>query len=421
MRGGTELKQKKSIRRALLTIGILPIVILGVVIFAVGVYSIYNMYSGAIRDELASSTYVLKGCLDMAVQGDYTYNDELMKGNVNISASSMLDEIKQNSDIDTTIFWGDTRILTTIEGADGVSTVGTKADSRIAEKVVHQGESYFTNDLQIGERDYIGYYTPLSNEDGTIVGMVFAGKPKAVFYRNIRLLMIFFALITVSIIMIAVFVWRRFSKSLIQDINLIKSYLHNIADGDLTATMDEQIEQREDEIGEIGIYAKKMCDALKAMIELDPLTLLYNRRTGNCKIQKLIENRKPFTVVMGDIDLFKHINDQYGHDCGDEVLKSVSAILKKSVQDCGFASRWGGEEFLLIYELDLEQTRIRVEELAKEIQNHTLCYDGLDVKVTMTIGVKEMDYAFSYEKIIRHADDNLYEGKRNGRNQIVYE
>ena len=156
------------------------------------------------------------------------------------------------------------------------------------------------------------------------------------------------------------------------------------------------------------------------MVEQDSLTLLYNRRTCNRMLKNLVEEKKKFTVVMADIDWFKKINDQYGHACGDYILRSVSSIIKESVKGCGFASRWGGEEFLLIYELDLNETRNKVETLLQTIRDMDFEYEQQHIHLTMTIGVKEMESDVSYEKIIKVADDNLYAGKRNGRNQIVY-
>lgn len=415
------MKRKKSMRARLLTMGVMPIVLLGISIFVFGVVIIYGIHSETIREELETNTYILKGCFDLTVRGDYTYQqDTLMKGDVNISDSTMLYSIKSNSDVDTTIFWGDQRVLTTVENANGVSAVGTKASPDVVEAVLKNGDDYFSHHLVIEEREYIGYYTPLLNDDGSVVGMVFAGKPKMVVYQSIANVMLIFLFLTLIVVLCSMIVWRRYSTGLVKDIDVIKSYLYNIAAGDLTATIDQRIVDREDEIGEIGIYADKMRKALKIMVELDSLTLLYNRRTCNHMIQKLVNQGKTFTVVMGDIDYFKKINDQYGHACGDYILKNVSSILKESVKDCGFASRWGGEEFLLIYESDFESTRDKVEQLMVDIRESNFEYEGQSVQVTMTIGVKAMEANVPYEKIIKVADDNLYSGKRNGRNQIVY-
>lgn len=415
------MKEKKSIRSRLMAMSILPIVLLGSCIMFFGILLIYGMYSDTIREELETNTYILKGCFDLTVRGDYTYNNGILKkGHVNISDSTMLYEIKNNSDVDTTIFWGDKRILTTVENSYGASVVGTQASNDVVQAVLQDGGNYFSKDLKIEECPYIGYYTPLKNEDGTIVGMVFAGTPKTKVYRSIAGVILIFLVLTMIVVLSSVFVWRRYSAGLVKDIDVIKSYLHNIADGNLTATIDRRIIDRQDEIGEIGVYADKMCGALKIMVELDSLTLLYNRRTCNRMIKRLVEEEKPFTVVMVDIDYFKKINDQYGHACGDYILRGISSIIRECVKNGGFASRWGGEEFLLIYALDYEEAKRRVEEFQSKVREHVFEHEGQSIKVTVTIGVKEMEQGVPYEKIIKLADDNLYTGKRNGRNQIVY-
>lgn len=413
--------KKTSIRWKLLSIGLLPTALLGLAIFVFGILLIYGLPADSIYDELETTTYVLKGCFDLTVRGDYTYEGGLLKkGSVNISDSTMLYDIKNKSDMDTTIFWGDTRVLTTVENQYGVSAVGTKADDIVAHTVLSQGENYFTKKISIDGRDYIGYYTPLQNDNGEIVGMIFAGKPIKIVYRNVGKVMLWFLIFSVLAILFSSVISRQFSKSMIEDIDLIKQYLHTISDGDFVGAIDERITKRKDEIGEIGIYADKMCNALKTLVELDSLTALYNRRSCNNRIQVLIKENKRFTVVMCDIDWFKKINDQYGHECGDYILTSISAMIRSSVENCGFASRWGGEEFLLIYELDFQAVKQKVEELAEQIRDFVFEYDENKIKVTMTFGLKEMINGMPYEEIIKGADNNLYTGKRNGRNQIIY-
>lgn len=414
------MEKKTSIRWKLLAIVLFPILFLGLGIFFFGITLIYGFATNSIRDEVETTTYLLKGCFDLSVRGDYVYEDGIFKkGDINITDSTMLYDIKENSDIDTTIFWGDTRILTTIEDEYGVSAVRTKADSDVRQTVLENGENYFSKKIDINGMDYIGYYTPLKNDDNSIVGMVFAGKPTESVYSQIGKIMLVFLVFSLIAIVAALIAGRRFSESMIVDIGLIKQYLHTLSDGDLNTVMDERIGKRTDEIGEIGIYADKMRYALKNLIELDVLTSLYNRRSCHNKIRALIRDNKNFTFVMCDIDWFKKINDQYGHECGDYILVSISEILKNSVQDCGFASRWGGEEFLLIYELDLENVKKRVEKLLVDIRDKVFEYEGYKIHVTMTFGVKEMTPGIPYENEIKVADDNLYKGKNAGRNQIV--
>lgn len=413
--------KRNSIKWKLLSISLLPTILLGSAIFIFGILLIYGLAADNIHDELETTTYVLKGCFNLTVRGDYTYEDGMLKkGSINISDSTMLYDIKNESEIDTTIFWQDTRILTTIENQYGVSAAGTKADGEVAHRVLEEGENFFAKRIQIDEKDYIGYYTPLQNDGGEIVGMIFAGKPTEIVYRNVGKIILWFLIFSMLAILFSSVSSRKFSRGMIEDIDLIKQYLHTISDGNLVGSIDKRITKRKDEIGEIGIYADKMCMALKNLIELDSLTALYNRRSCNNQIKALIKENEEFTVVMCDIDWFKKINDQYGHDCGDYILTSISAMIRDSVEGCGFASRWGGEEFLLIYRLDLQDVKQKVEMLAERIRDYIFEYENKQVRVTMTFGIKEMAGNVPYEEIIKEADDKLYTGKRNGRNQIVY-
>lgn len=120
---------------------------------------------------------------------------------------------------------------------------------------------------------------------------------------------------------------------------------------------------------------------------------------------------------MLDVDYFKNINDTYGHDAGDEVLKSLANILndEKSRDDKFQPGRWGGEEFLVVlgsYSGNKQESTERLETLRKRISDNTMIYCGNKIKVTVTIGL-------TLDEIIKEADAKLYEGKENGRNQVV--
>ncbi len=413
-------KKKGSIRKRLILVVLAPILILGITITSFGVFLIYGFMSNSIHDELSATTNMMVDCMNLTVRGDYAYEDGmLLKGDVNITDSTMLYRIKEEADIDTTIFWGDTRILTTIQSESGVSAVGTQADSVVVEHVIQEGENYFSRDLVINEQPFIGYYTPLQNRNNEVVGMIFAGKNKKLMYRSMGIMVLWFILFSAIAVITAVFISRGYSNRMVSDIGLINQYLRSISEGDLTADIDESIVNRTDEIGEIGIYASKMRSDLQMLIEMDPLTSLYNRRSCNKKLCNLVKNENPFTVVMCDIDWFKKINDRYGHDAGDYVLVKLSELIRQNVDSCGFASRWGGEEFLLIYTIQFEQTMQKVIELQKNIREYDFAYDGKSIKVTMTFGVKEQEKGVPYERSIKGADYKLYTGKRNGRDQIV--
>lgn len=414
------METKGGIRKKLLPIVIFPIILLSCLITITGVTLFYGFYTQSIRNELVSTTDTLLDCLNFTISGDYYYENEmLLKGNLNITDSTMLLRIKEQSQIDITFFWGDLRIMTTIEDEYGISAVGTKANADVAQIVLNQGEQYFSNKLTINNRDYVGYYVPLQNSDGTIVGMIFAGKQKDLVYQKITEVIIWFATFSIVIIIVSIFITLKFSSHMIADINNINHFLKAISEGNLRTVLGNSIVKRNDEIGLIGIYALKMRDNLQKLIERDALTELYNRRSCHNMLSTISQKNELYCVVMCDIDFFKKVNDTYGHDAGDYVLQEVSHLIKKNVSEYGFASRWGGEEFLLVYRLGYEDTVARTQQLRQSILEHDFTYDKTKMDITMTFGVADGAEFIRYENVIKKADEKLYVGKNNGRNQVV--
>jgi len=155
----------------------------------------------------------------------------------------------------------------------------------------------------------------------------------------------------------------------------------------------------------------------------DSLTKLYNRRTMEEKLDKAMEEARTngtiFSLVMGDIDFFKKINDSYGHDCGDVALVSVSDILKACVRDGDYVCRWGGEEFLLLISGNRGVATTVAERIRSRIENNIVEFSGNKIRFTMTLGVSTYAPGYSLESLINQADENLYYGKEHGRNQVV--
>lgn len=156
---------------------------------------------------------------------------------------------------------------------------------------------------------------------------------------------------------------------------------------------------------------------------LDFLTKLFNRRyIINASEQYLdiyaTEGTK-FALLMLDIDYFKHINDTYGHTCGDDVLIHLSTLLKQSLRSSTIISRWGGEEFLiLLSDTNKADLQIIAERLRMYIENSTLVCDDKSIKITVTLGGTVLEQNETFNQLLIRADNALYQGKRNGRNQV---
>lgn len=122
---------------------------------------------------------------------------------------------------------------------------------------------------------------------------------------------------------------------------------------------------------------------------------------------------------MMDLDYFKKINDEYGHDCGDLVLKDTAMIMRQVVrrQDC--VSRWGGEEFLVFLPKTTLAQAIDIAELLRRgIEEHAFVCKKTPLKATMTLGIAMYKNGLSLDEVIKNADIAVYQGKKNGRNQV---
>ncbi len=156
----------------------------------------------------------------------------------------------------------------------------------------------------------------------------------------------------------------------------------------------------------------------------DPLTGLYNRRHLMEKIQEECVRHKrsnrPFSIIICDIDFFKRVNDVYGHDCGDAVLKALSSLLGRHIrkQDC--LGRWGGEEFLMLLpETAAEGAGVLAEKLRRRVEDYEFAYAGMKLPLTITFGVAQYNDDYGVDACIVGADSALYKGKSNGRNCTV--
>lgn len=162
---------------------------------------------------------------------------------------------------------------------------------------------------------------------------------------------------------------------------------------------------------------------LKKQAATDPLTGLYNRRHMLEMIENYIRLNPStiFSVAIGDIDLFKNVNDTYGHNCGDQVLKSLAALFLEKTDGKGSLCRWGGEEFLFFLpEMNVDIASQFITDINISIVSHKIEYRGDIHRVTMTFGVEEYDFHSNLPELIKRADDKLYYGKTHGRNQVIF-
>lgn len=163
---------------------------------------------------------------------------------------------------------------------------------------------------------------------------------------------------------------------------------------------------------------------LQYLVNTDPLTNLLNRRGMFRILEETMENskkkKKTFSIIIGDIDDFKKVNDTYGHDCGDFILKQISQTICSYTRNEDYVCRWGGEEILILFsDTNAQDAYTIINRIRMIIDDTTFSYYDKDLSITMTFGICDSMHDFNLNKIIMEADKCLYEGKRTGKNRVV--
>ncbi|PIR88859.1 MAG: hypothetical protein COU07_04180 [Candidatus Harrisonbacteria bacterium CG10_big_fil_rev_8_21_14_0_10_40_38] len=175
---------------------------------------------------------------------------------------------------------------------------------------------------------------------------------------------------------------------------------------------------------------------LESLVFTDPLTGLYNRRGFLALAKKLYSDvswmksnkNSPrthfyvdsFTILFFDIDNFKSINDKYGHEIGDQILKFSAQIIESKVRASDFVGRWGGEEMVAaLIGASEKDGFLKAEEIRKAIKSRVHIPKDLSRKITMSVGVAELTGKSSLENLVKAADEAMYKAKTTGKDKTV--
>jgi len=209
--------------------------------------------------------------------------------------------------------------------------------------------------------------------------------------------------------------------------NQVIAMLHfNAPAGHVITGYQHQIINNFSEIIKLSLTNISLNETFREQAIHDPLTGLFNRRYLNENLPVMLKNathaKLVLCVCMLDLDFFKNINDQYGHDAGDEVLKFIGALLTNNFRGNDIACRYGGEEFIIVLMgANLNHAMIKIEYICQEIRNAQIyIHDRLLPTVTVSAGIAEAPkHGESAMEIIHAADSALYSAKQSGRNKIM--
>ena len=192
-------------------------------------------------------------------------------------------------------------------------------------------------------------------------------------------------------------------------------------------TFEQHIKELSDRLANMETEletAKTQLNKSQAKAMVDSLTKLPNRGAYDAYIvkehQRFVRYGGELSLIVCDVDKFKNINDNYGHQAGDKVLQLISRQVKKGTRQTDLLARYGGEEFVVILPNTGAQSALQVaEKIRQEVAKCPFHFKGVRVQITLSCGVASFGEGMTHEQVFERADKALYQAKDNGRNQCV--
>ncbi len=304
--------------------------------------------------------------------------------------------------------------------------------------VTKSGADAFEHTTGTGEvRLYAVRRVPADGASGTPLAVVISA-PKDAIYRDVnRALTQTLAGIAAVTLVLLLTAWYGARRLVLRPIRIMLEMTQRVRAGDLTARTG--LKAGHEELCQLGAALDEMAGQLqlrdvklgKALEDLreqavtDSLTGLHNRRyfweALGREVLAARRKRTPFSVILLDIDHFKNVNDTWGHDAGDAVLKQIAAVIRASVRGSDIAVRHGGEEFaMLLPDTTTEVAWQRAEELRHALAALEIRYGSGTIRITASFGVAEyIDHGDDGTELMNAADEAMYAAKNAGRNQVV--
>lgn len=249
--------QRKGIKLIIkmLIIIVIPLLLQSIVTIVSSTAKMTSLSNSLIHNELNTGVFFLETTLSAYGTGDFTYsNGILYKGDTDVSdILNTLDSFKQNTNVDSTIFYGDTRVETSLKQSDGSRIIGTKASDKVIQTVLGKGESYFDSNITINGQNYCGYYVPLYQPStNQIVGMLFAGLPRAQALASMNDNIIQNIIIAAVVLLLSLILGIFFVGLIVKAISGIVLHVNKVANGDLDEDVQSKLLSRTDEVGDIS-------------------------------------------------------------------------------------------------------------------------------------------------------------------------
>ncbi|MCR4588029.1 MAG: methyl-accepting chemotaxis protein, partial [Lachnospiraceae bacterium] len=272
-------ERKGRIVRKVVMIMVATMILMAILLTMIGVARVNSTYKELFEQELMVSAWQLEDELSNEYDGDWALSEDglIIRGDVmfneetgitlNEEFTGQLDDMKSKTDIDYTLFMGKTRIVTTLTKENSTERiVGTDASDAVIAAVLNGGNTYLAENITIAGQKYYGFYVPLKNSDGSIVGMVFTGKKSAVIQdASLQTIMMMGLIAALLVVLTSVFA-LVLDKKVGAVMQALSQNLDRLGNGDLSQDVPEEILNRTDDLGQIGESAAKLTGQLRHAI-----------------------------------------------------------------------------------------------------------------------------------------------------------
>ncbi len=362
-----------SLKTKILSLSLIPMLLIGICMSLVAVNRIgYGIYDEAYVG-MHATTLAVRDIFEIGHDGEYSMdgNGELWKGdNFNISqATDIVDHIKKNTGMDVTVFWGDTRVLTSMTDEKGSRQIGTKAPEEVVNAVLKEGESYQNRNVNILGKKYVVYYVPIyqqGEKGGEIVGMIFLGTPQETITEIVNKSVFQLLIVIISGIALTASIVFFLTRRIVSALNRSMCFLDDISKGNLKVHIEDELLQRKDEIGNLGRNIEKLKNELRDIVEgIKESSDNFHDESEN--LQKISED---VYHVMKEVD---GSTQEIAKSCTEQAEGASHA--SQNVTEMGEMIKYNGSEIIKINEI-VEQmkevsgnARVQFKELNDVMEN----------------------------------------------------
>lgn len=315
------MKKGIKITAKIILMVLFPLVFISIVSIIMSSNSQQKIAYNLIEEKLGAVALNVESLYSVYAEGDYSYeNNVLMKGDKILSDDyALIDRIKNESGLEVTICWGNERAITTVTDSSGKRVIGTTIDTDWAKDLLNGKIDYhFAEDVVIADADYCGYYIPLTQSNGEIVGLIFTGRAKADVESSIRSSQVKMATGILVMLIITVIIILILVRKIIEALKSTISRLDDVATGRLDFDMQSKMLQRADEIGDMSQSIQGLIDKFKSIL-ID----LKNSSTNLEDFSSGFESS--FDLIAGNISSINQAMDDLANGASSQANETTEA------------------------------------------------------------------------------------------------